>query len=620
MCGIAGVFRRRQDAPVEHAVLAAMAGAIAHRGPDGEAFRVGPGYGLAHRRLAIVDLVSGDQPMTDATGRLWVVFNGEIYNHEELRADLEAAGARFVTRSDTEVLLHGWRAWGEGLPARLRGMFAFALVDEAQDLLFAARDRIGKKPFHYVETGDGLAFASEIKALFAGDPQVSRALDREAVAQFLCLRYVAEPRSVFRAIRKLPPAHAMVVRRGQAPRVSRYWGLSFATEDRRSEAELGEAALSLLDEATRLRLMSDVPLGAFLSGGVDSFAVVDSMARTSNAPVVACTVGFDDPRFDERAYARAAASQVGATLHEAELRLADMEEQAWFANTFDEPFADSSAVPTFHVSRLARRHVTVALAGDGGDECFGGYRRYRFDLVENRVRRWLPAPVWRLLGAVYPKADFLPRALRYKRTLQNLGRDPATAYARSVSASLPEEVLPLLRGALDLDPLAPVIDAYRTSDGRDALARATAADFATYLPSDILVKVDRASMASSLEVRAPFLDHHLVEFAARVPTALKIRAGRGKAFLRTALRGRLGDSIENRPKQGFSVPLRAWMAAGLGRELEGHLAAGPLGEWIEPAAARSMLARHRAGVRDHGELLWALLVFGRFLARWGGQA
>jgi asparagine synthase (glutamine-hydrolysing) len=332
-------------------------------------------------------------------------------------------------------------------------------------------------------------------------------------------------------------------------------------------------------------------------------------------------VGFDDPRFDERAYARAAAAHTGATLHEAELRLADMEEQAWFAATFDEPFADSSAVPTYHVSRLARQHVTVALAGDGGDECFGGYRRYRFDLVENRVRRWLPAPVWRMLGALYPKADFLPRALRYKRTLQNLARDPATAYARSVSASLPEEVLPLLRrGVGDLDPLGPVIAAYRASDGRDALTRATAVDFATYLPSDILVKVDRASMASSLEVRAPFLDHRLVEFAARVPTAHKIRAGRGKAFLRTALRGRLGAGIESRPKQGFSVPLRAWMAAGLGAELEGHLARGPLLEWIDPVAARAMLARHRGGGRDHGELLWALLVFGRFLARWGGQA
>ena len=614
------MFRRERGAPVERVALARMADAIAHRGPDGDGFRVGAGYGLAHRRLAIVDLVSGAQPMTDASGRLWVTFNGEIYNHAELRAELEAGGAHFTTRSDTEVLLHGWRAWGEQLPTRLRGMFVFALVDEAQDLLFAARDRIGKKPFHYAETAEGLVFGSEIKALFAGEPGLGRRLDPQAVAQFLCLRYVAEPRSIFATIQKLPAAHSMLVRRGQAPKLSRYWTLSFADEDPRSEADLAEAALELLDEATRIRLMSDVPLGAFLSGGVDSFAVVDSMARASSTPVVACTVGFDDPRYDERAYARAAAAQTGATLHEAELRLADMEEQAWFAATFDEPFADSSAVPTYHVSRLARRHVTVALAGDGGDECFGGYRRYRFDLIENRVRRWLPAPVWRLLGALYPKADFLPRALRYKRTLQNLARDPATAYARSVSASLPEEVLPLLRHRdHDLDPLAPVIEAYRGSDGRDALTRATAADFATYLPNDILVKVDRASMASSLEVRAPFLDHRLVEFAARVPTAHKIRAGRTKAFLRAALRPRLGAAIETRPKQGFSVPLRAWMAASLGDELGGHLGGGPLGEWVDTAAVRGLLTSHRAGVRDHGELLWAMLVFGRFLARYGGE-
>ena len=617
MCGIAGMFLADRAAAVDEAVARAMADVLAHRGPDGAGVRAGPGYALAHRRLAVVDLQTGAQPMTDASGRLWVTFNGEIYNHLELRAELVERGCRFSTRSDTEVLLHGWRQWGEALPARLRGMFAFALVDEDQDLLFAARDPVGKKPLYWAQDARGFWFGSEAKALLAAGIAADRALDREAVAQFLCLRYVPDPRTAFAAIRRLPPAHAMVVKRGAAPRLSRYWRLSFAEEGRRGEAELAEATLALLDEATRLRLMSDVPLGAFLSGGVDSFAVVDAMTRAGGGPVVACTIGFPDAAFDERAAARAAAAQCGAILHEAEVGPADMLDQGWFAATFDEPFADASAVPTYHVSRLARAHVTVALAGDGGDEAFAGYRRYRFDVVENKVRRGLPGGVWRALGALYPKADFLPRPLRCKRTLQNLACDPATAYARSVSANLPEEVLPLLRGdRTGLEPLAPVIEAYRASDARDPLTRACAADFATWLPGDILVKVDRASMACSLEVRAPFLDHRLLEFAARVPSRLKIRGGRGKALLRSALRARLGPDIERRPKQGFSVPLRRWVAGPLGDELLRHLEGSSLGELVDAGRARALLARHRQGGSDHSELLWALTALGRFLARW----
>jgi len=617
MCGIAGIFAADASAAVDAACLRAMAAALAHRGPDGDGFRHGRGYGLAHRRLAIIDLSTGDQPMTDASGRLWVVFNGEIYNHLDLRAQLEAKGHVFTTRSDTEVLLHGWRAWGEALPSYLRGMFAFALVDEEQDLLFAARDRVGKKPFHYALTPRGLWFASEIKGLLVDQVGLARVLDPVALAQFLCLRYVPDPRTAFRGIVRLPPAHTLVLRRGGTPRVSRYWQLSFADEDRRRPEELREATLALLDEATRIRLMSDVPLGAFLSGGVDSFAVVDSMARAGGGQVVACTVGFDDPRFDERVHARAAAAHSGAKLFEDEVRVEDMLADDWFAATFDEPFADSSAVPTYHVSRLARRHVTVALAGDGGDEAFAGYRRYRFDLVENRLRRCLPGAAWRALGALYPKADFLPRFLRGKRTLENLGRDPAVAYARSVSASLPHEVLPLLRGVGEgVDPLAPVVEAYRASDGRDALSRACAADFATWLPGDILVKVDRAAMANSLEVRAPFLDHVLLELAARVPSALKIAHGETKAFLRSALRPRLGEVVMTRRKQGFAVPLRAWMAGAVGDELAQRLRATSLSEHVDVGRAEALLAQHQKGLADRSEVLWALTVFGRFLQRW----
>ncbi|MCC6669833.1 MAG: asparagine synthase (glutamine-hydrolyzing) [Planctomycetes bacterium] len=617
MCGIGGIFATRRDVPVDSGELAVMARALAHRGPDGQGVHTGPGFGLAHRRLAIVDLAQGAQPMDDGTGAVWVTFNGEIYNHLELRAELEAAGHRFRTRSDTEVLVHGWRAWGEALPERLRGMFAFALVDTATHTLFLARDRLGKKPLHYLQLGDQLLFASELKGLLAL-PRVPRRVRPEALAWFYALRYVPDPHTAFAGIHKLPPAHSLVVRDGRLT-LRRYWALSFAHEAGGALADLETRALELLDDAVRVRLMGEVPLGAFLSGGVDSYAVVESMARATPGRVVACTIGFPDPAHDERAAARAAAAACRATLHEAEVGAADLLDQEWFASTFDEPFADESAVPTYHVSRLARSHVTVALSGDGGDEAFAGYRRYRFDRIENRVRGLLPRALWSVLGSVWPKADFLPRWLRGKRTLQNLALDPAEAYARSVSAALPEEVLPLLRPLglpAGFQPLQPVLDAYRASDAREPLGRAAAADFATYLPGDILAKVDRASMAVSLEVRCPLLDHRVVEFAAALPARLKLLGGASKGFLRHALRGRLPATALRRRKQGFSPPLRRWLAGPLGTALEAALREGRIRGYLDVDRLGRLLGRHRAGVADHTTLLWASLVLERFLRRW----
>ncbi|MGA1606164.1 MAG: asparagine synthase (glutamine-hydrolyzing) [Planctomycetota bacterium] len=616
MCGIAGLFAHHVDRPVDPELLRRMADVIVHRGPDGSGVHVGAGYGLAHRRLSIVDLADGAQPM--AADDVWVTFNGEIYNFPALRAELEGLGYRFRTRCDTEVLLHGWRAFGEDLPRRLRGMFAFALVDERTRTLFAARDRLGKKPFHYAELDGELVFGSELKSLLL-HPGVSRTLDPEAVGHFLCLRYVPDPKTVFQGIRKLPPGCALVVRDGKVTE-RRYWQLSFAEPRVRSMAEWSEAVLAKFDEAVRIRLMGDVPLGAFLSGGVDSFAVVDSMARAHGGSVVACTMGFEDPEVDERAHARLAAQQCGAVLHEGVVTSADLLDQSWFDGIFDEPFADSSAIPTYHVSRLARQHVTVALSGDGGDEAFAGYRRYKYDLVENRVRGLLPRAVWGGLGLVYPKLDWLPRAVRFKRTFQNLALSPAEAYARSVSSVLPEEARAVLTPAWQArlgDPLGPVRAAYEASDGPDPLARAAAADYATWLPGDILVKVDRASMAVSLEVRAPLLDHELVELAASMPSAMKLADGETKGFLRRALGERLGREALARRKQGFHVPLRSWMAGPVGDALEASLADGACrADIIDPSAVRRLLAEHRSGARDHGELLWAVSVLQRFLARW----
>ncbi|HMS16538.1 MAG TPA: asparagine synthase (glutamine-hydrolyzing) [Planctomycetota bacterium] len=615
MCGISGIFNLDRQRLVSEEPLKAMANAMIHRGPDGHGYRTGPGYGLAHRRLSIVDLESGAQPMTDDRQELWVTFNGEIYNFLDLRAELEALGHRFHTRCDTEVLLHGYRAFGKDLPKRLRGMFAFAIVDERNHTLFAARDRLGKKPFHYALTTSGLSFASELKSILALG--MNRRIDTTALTQFLCLRYVPDPLTIFQGIQKLPPGCSMFVDERGRVHIEHYWELTFGTPSEQTEEELAEQILAHLDEATRIRLMGDVPLGAFLSGGVDSFAVVESMSRSLKTPVVACTVGFDDPKFDERAYARQAAKAVGANLHEELLSLSDLEDLAWFENTFDEPFSDASALPTYHVSRLARKHVTVALSGDGGDESFAGYRRYKFDMAENRMRNFVPRFFARTMGAIYPKADWLPQVLRAKRTLQNLGLPPEEAYARSVSANLPDEILPLCRfDTRGLDPLSPIKLAWQQSDGPDPLSRACAADLKTNLAGDILVKVDRTSMAVSLEVRAPFLDHVLMEAAARIPSSLKLKDGQMKGFLRRALEPRLGAQVMQRKKQGFSVPLARWFREGLGDRLETELASEKLNAFLDGNLLRQRLREHRSSRHNHAEILWASFALCRFLDRW----
>lgn len=619
MCGIAGIFSRLRERAPDEGLLRRMARSIEHRGPDGEGLRVRPGYALAHRRLSIVDLGGGAQPMGDAEGRYWVTYNGEVYNFEELRRELQERGHRFATRCDTEVLLYGFREWGEELPTKLRGMFAFAIVDEREHTMFAARDRIGKKPFYYADVaGEDIVFGSELKAVVE-DARVERKIDAAALRRYMCLRYVPDPLTIFEGVRKLPPGHRMSVRADGRVRVSPYWQLSYAEPRTRSVEEAAEEILALLDDAVACRLMGDVPLGAFLSGGVDSFAVVDAMARSSSGQVVACSVGFEESAFDERPYARESAAACGAKLFEEQVDAGAMLDQAWFDGTFDEPFADSSAVPTYHVSKLARRHVTVALSGDGGDESFAGYRRYKYDRVENRVRSFAPAFLWSAFGAIYPKADFLPRWVRFKRTFQNLARTPSEAYARSVSAVLPEQVDAILRpeyrDTAD-DPLDPIRSAYDGSDATDALGRAAAADFATWLPGDILTKVDRASMAVSLEVRAPLLDHHLVEAAAKIPSAMKIAGGETKALLKHALRGRLGDRALNRPKQGFTVPARDWMAGPIGDALEQSLDDPRLSSIVDTTAVSRLLREHRASLANHVERLWSVSVLQRFLARW----
>jgi asparagine synthase (glutamine-hydrolysing) len=619
MCGIAGVFGLQRQQKIDVELVQRMSDSIVHRGPDGEGMRVGPGYILAHRRLAIVDIEGGSQPMALPDERLWLTFNGEIYNYIELRNELAATGVTFRTKSDTEVLLHGYRAWGTGLAEKLRGMFAFVIVDEEKHELYAARDRVGKKPLYWCEHEGQFAFGSELKVL----RQLPRRwqLRADALAQFFALRYVPDPLTVFEGAHKLAPAHWLHIKGGRVKQ-QRYWQLQFAPDQNPREWHR-EEVLRQLDDAVKVRLMGEVPVTPFLSGGVDSYAIVDSMIRATGGAVEACTIGFSDPKYDEREGARESAKACGAVLHEEVLDVDSLLDLDWFADTYDEPFSDSSAIPTYHVCRLARRHVAVALSGDGGDEGFGGYRRYLFDHRENAARQRLPRALWHTLGAIYPKADWLPRYLRAKRTLQNLALDPAIAYARSVSAHLPEEALAVLRREHHEaagNPHQPLLDAYRQSTASSALHRAVATDLATWLPGDILVKADRASMAVSLEVRSPFLDHNMLEAAGRIPPSWHFEGGRTKAFLRDTLTSRLTPSALSRKKMGFSVPLREWCKGPIGDAVEGVLGERRLGEWVDPDVVRTLLNRHRQGVGDHAEMLWAVLVLARFLERWGDDA
>jgi asparagine synthase (glutamine-hydrolysing) len=627
MCGIAGIFDSSADRPAAAPCVRRMTAAIAHRGPDGAGFLEGRGIALGHRRLAIVDVVGGVQPMESADGRFAIVYNGEIYNHGELRAELEAVGHVFRTRSDTEAILHGWHAWGQGCLDRLVGMFAFALWDRQNDELVLARDPLGEKPLHYAWLPDGaLAFGSEIAAVLEA-PGVSRRLDPMAVDDFLALGYIPDPATVFRDIRRLPPAHVLTVRRGAPgrPAPRRYWALPRSAAA--APADPPAVLRGRLAASVAARLMSDVPLGAFLSGGVDSGAVVALAAAARASPLDTFTVGFPGAA-DERAPAAEVAALVGAR-HRDEQGSADYLGAArQVAAIFGEPFGDHSAVPTLAVCRLARRHVTVALSGDGGDEVFGGYRRYRFHALVDAIRQHLPAPLRRgvvgRLARVYPKLDRAPRWLRARNTLTELSLDSALGYYATVNRIATERrralMSPAQRAAVEgHDPSARFVALMEACDPDDALLQAQYADLHTYLPGDILAKVDRTSMAVSLEVRPPLLDPALVAWGLALPAAWKLKAGRGKHVLREAVARDLPASILQRPKQGF--------ADNIGGELRRRateVKARLLGPAMQDsglfdAAALARLAdEHASGAFDHSQALWQLLVTEGFLANAAG--
>ena len=637
MCGIAGLIHFDGKRVAED-VLVGMTRTLEHRGPDEEGYFLnapagelrGGGVplrglpaggngsvGFGHRRLSSIDLSSGQQPLSNEDGTVWITFNGEIYNYRDLQEELEAKGHRFRTRSDTETIVHAYEEWGEAAVARLRGMFAFAIWDEKRRRVLLARDRLGKKPLYYLHDGRRLVFGSEMKAILAA-PGVPREIDPTALYDYLSLLYVPQPRSIFRDIRKLPSAHYAVVD-ARGIRLEAYWDLPFAPVLDEPEESHIEAILDGLSEATRIRLMSEVPLGAFLSGGVDSSAVVALMAQHSSGRVRTSSIAFSEAAYDESRYAARVAELFG-TEHRVHTVTPEaipiIEKLAWH---YDEPFADSSAVPTYYVSKTARENVVVALSGDGGDENFCGYRRYWFDLRENRVRSLLPGGLGRALfrgmGRLYPKADWLPRIFRGKAFISNVARDPVEAYCHSISHMSEEDkrrlIVPEVASELgDYSTVDLFRHYYGKAQAEDHMSRIQYLDIKTYLVDDILTKVDRASMAVSLEVRCPILDHVFMERAARIPWSLKIKGRDKKHIFKKALRRHLPDDILYRPKMGFGVPILEWLRGEV-KEYARDLVLDGEGtrRFFRRDTMETLWRQHQSGLRNRASELWVVMMF-----------
>jgi len=624
MCGITGIFDSRAPRSPDEALLRRMNDIQLHRGPDEGSVHIEPHLGFGHRRLSIIDVATGQQPLFNEDHSVVVVFNGEIYNFQALAAELEAAGHVFRTRSDTEVIVHGWEQWGEACVERFRGMFAFALWDRNRKTLFMARDRLGVKPLHYTVLPDGrLLFGSELKTLVA-HPDFDRRLDDRAIEDYFAFGYIPDPRTIYHGAAKLAPAHTLVWRVGEpAPRLRRYWDVSFEPDARITLDEACAQLREKLTESVKLRMISEVPLGAFLSGGVDSSAVVAAMAGLSDAPVKTCSIGFDVASYNESEFARMVAERYRTDHYTETVRSDDFGLIDRLASLYDEPYADSSAIPTYRVCELARKRVTVALSGDGGDETFGGYRRYKFHVREQALRDRLPATLrqtlFGTLGRLYPKFDQLPRIFRARATFQALARDAVDAYCHSVSIVRDDDratlFSPAFRKRLGGYRAREVFHEHaRRAPTDDALSLIQYLDYQTYLPGDINTKVDRACMAHSLEVREPLMDHELVEWAARLPSSLKLAGGEGKLVLKKAMEPLLPNDVLYRPKMGFAVPLADWFRGPLRGEVQRVLGGDALADtgMFDPQALARIAQEHLSGQRDRSAMIWSLLMFERF--------
>lgn len=625
MCGIAGMMDLRGRRDLRESILRRMNEVQRHRGPDEEGVHLEPGVALGHQRLSIIDLQGGQQPMFNEDRSVAVVFNGEIYNFQSLVTELSSLGHTFNTRSDTEVIVHAWEEWRESCVSRFRGMFAFAVWDRKSECLFMARDRLGVKPLFYGEMEDGvLVFGSELKSI-QQYPSFSREIDLYAVEDYFAFGYVPEPRSIYKCVKKLPPGGSITIHRNRkVPDPEIYWDVRFTTDNALALDDAIEELNWRIEESVRLRMISDVPLGAFLSGGVDSSAVVANMASISSSPVNTCSIAFNEREFNEADFAQAVADRYGTRHFVKTVDTSDFGLIDELARLYDEPYADSSAIPTYRVSELARERVKVALSGDGADEVFGGYRRYRLHVIEERFRSILPLNLRRtlfgFLGRMYPKADWAPRVFRAKTTFQGLARDSVEAYFHSISflsgamrsALYSREMKRELGGYNALEVMRRHAEASNTDD---PLALIQYLDIKTYLVGDINTKVDRASMAHSLEVREPMMDHPLVEWVATLPSRLKMHRGEGKYFLKKALEAKLPQDVLYRTKMGFAVPLARWFRGPLAQRARDVIDGDVLASTglFEPKVLHHLVTAHQSGVRDYSTPLWTLMMFDAFL-------
>ena len=625
MCGIAGIFHLETAKPVDPQRVKRMTDAIAHRGPDGAGVWTAPGVGLGHRRLSIIDLEGGAQPMQSEDAALTLTFNGEIYNFRELRQELEAAGFAFRTQSDSEVILHGWRHWGADCVSHFHGMFAFAIYDARTKQLFIARDRVGVKPLFYAPIADGsVIFGSELKALTA-HPALRRDLDVSAVDDFMAFGFVPDHACILRSVEKLPAGHYLVLQQGRPlPPPTQYWDLDFSKRVRGSQAELSEELRRLLRQGVAARMVADVPLGAMLSGGINSSAVVALMAEISRQPVKTCSLRFDDGADDEGAYAETIARRFATDHRSRQVAADDFSLMDTLAHHFDEPFADASALPTYRVCEMTREQVTVALSGDGADEAFAGDQRHALHQKEEQIRGLLPQSLrGRLfggLGQVYPKADWAPRHLRAKTTLLSLGRSGPAGYTDAVSITHQAT-----RHGLYSARMRSAVGGYRAENhmervmanapAQSGLDQAQYADIKMWLPGDILTKGDRMSMAVGLEPREPMLDHRLLEFAASLPERMRIRSGQGKWLLKKTMEPYLPRDILYRPKMGFVTPIDIWFRgplAGQARALSTSFVFSQM-DLFDGRAVSAIAEDHIAGRANYGRLLWQLVMLEKSL-------
>jgi asparagine synthase (glutamine-hydrolysing) len=629
MCGIAGIFSPLVDRqkPIDENVLWKMTNSLLHRGPDEGSIHVEKGVGFGHRRLSIIDVATGQQPLFNEDNSVVVVFNGEIYNYAEVVPELEALGHVFRTKSDTEVIVHGWEQWGVACLERFRGMFAFSLWDRNKQTFFMARDRLGVKPMYYGKTTDGqLVFGSELKAI-TSHPDIVKKIDATAVEDYLTLGYVPDPKSIYESVRKLAPGHYFLLKRGQNwAEPSLYWDATFEPDHGMKEADAVAELQHLLKESVKLRMISEVPLGAFLSGGVDSSVVVANMAELSSNPVKTCSIAFDIAKYDESEYAAQVARQyktdhVVKTVTSDDFELLDL-----LTDAYDEPFADSSAIPTYRVCQLARERVTVALSGDGGDETFGGYRRYKFHLAEEKLRSRLPLgirqPLFGTLAKIYPQKNWMPRVLRAQSTFRGLAYEAVEAYTASVSI-----MKPAIRSSVTSAAFKQKMGGYSTLqmmraygkqvETDDPLSLIQYLDYRTYLPGDINVKVDRASMQHSLETREPLMDHKLVEFAGRIPSHLKVKGAEGKHILKKAYESHLPHDLLYRQKMGFAVPVESWFRNQLKDRVTSALNSEVIRDcgYFDADGLKKLLHEHTSNQADHSPAIWAMLMFERFLSK-----